>query len=113
MIIQDQIAELDRSIADNTEPVELMNALARLEKNPDFKKLIGQGYFRDEAVRLVHLKADLSRQTPESQAAIIRQMDSIGNLADYFNTVRQQGSMAAKTIEDAETDRIELLRGNA
>lgn len=113
MTPQEQIAELDRNIADNIKPAELHKALTRLQLNPDFKTIIVAGYFRDEAVRLVHLKADPAMQTPAGQASIIRQMDSIGNLSDYFNTVRKEGEMANKTITDAETDRIELLQSKA
>lgn len=109
MTLDSQIAELDRSIADNTKAVELAKALERLESNRDFRKIIADGYFREEAVRLVHLKADPVMQTPEKQASIIRQMDSIGNLTDYFNTVRQKGVMSANTITDCETDRDALL----
>lgn len=112
MNLNSKIAELDRSIADNTKAVELAKALERLESNRDFRKIIADGYFTAEAVRLVHLKADPAMQTPTAQASIIRQMDSIGNLADYFNTIRQNGAMSANTIADCEKDRMELLEGN-
>lgn len=105
-----KIAELDQSIADNTKLVELAKALSRLESNRDFKKIIGEGYFTQEAVRLVHAKADPAFGTPERQASIIRQMDSIGNLADYFRTVRSQGEIAQKSVDDAYIDRAEIVR---
>lgn len=108
---QTLIAELGRSIELNTPASEKAKALARLALNPDFKKIIIDGYLRDEAVRLVHLKADPAMQTPDKQASVIRQVDSIGNLSAYFTTIRTEGMMADKSISDAETDRIELMNG--
>lgn len=107
-----QIAELDRSIADNTKLVELAKSLDRLESNRDFRKIVTDGYFAQEAIRLVHLKADPAMQTPDKQASVLRQIDAIGILSDYLRTIRLQGETARKGVEDAETDRAELLAGD-
>lgn len=108
---QTLIAELGRTIDLNTPASDKAKALARLSVNPDFKKVIIDGFLRDEAIRLVYLKADPAMQTPEKQASVLRQIDSIGNLSAYFTTIRTEGMMADKTIADAETDRVELLNG--
>lgn len=81
--------------------VEIDEALARLESNRDFKKIITEGYFRDEAVRLVHLKAAPDMQTPHAQAAIVRSIDAIGELSDFFRTLRHNADNARKEIETA------------
>lgn len=115
MTTQTQIAELDLLIEGNTKLVEQYKALDRLMKNTDFKKVVVDGYFNAEAVRLVHAKADPEMQTPERQANIVRQMDSIGNLSSFFQAIRIQGESATKTVDDALTDRNEILKdmGNA
>lgn len=108
---ESHIQELDRSIAENNKLVELAKSLERLENNRDFRRIIGEGYFNQEAVRLVHLKADQAMQSPASQAAILRDIDAIGTLAGYFRSVRIQAGMAAASIDAAEEQRIELLNG--
>ena len=78
---------------------ELGDALARLRGNRDFKKVILEGFFEQEAVRLVHLKADSNMQSPESQKSILTQLDAIGTLAQYLRTVDMRANLAKKSIE--------------
>lgn len=78
---------------------DLGTSLEKLRSNREFKKVILDGYFKDEAIRLVHLKSDPSMQTPEKQDAIIRSIDAIGSLVSYFRVVEQFASIAAKDIE--------------
>lgn len=89
--------------------VDTGNALERLRSNRDFKAVVMDGYFEKEAVRLVHLKGDPNMQTPEYQASIIKQMDAIGALNQYFNTVFHRASLAEKAIAADEETRDELL----
>lgn len=84
-------------------------ALERLRQNRDFKAVILDGYFKEEAIRLVHLKADPSMQSPDMQKSIIAQMDAIGSLNQYFTAVVQQGSIALKAISADEETRDEIL----
>lgn len=87
----------------------MRSCLTRLESNRDFKKLIADGYLKDEAVRLVHLKADPSMQTPDRQAAIDRDISGIGALLQYFRTVDFMAGQAIKSIEADEATREEVL----
>lgn len=99
---QDEINAIERTVKDAKEQKALGTALERLITNRDFQKVIKQGYFADEAVRLVHAKGDPACQTPEKQASIIRQMDSISNLGQYFQTILHAAGMADKSIEEGE-----------
>ncbi len=84
--------------------VEFYQALERLTESKDFKKVILDGYFKDEAVRLVHLKADPAMQSADAQKSLVAQMDSIGALTTYFRSLRLKAEMATKSIaanEDA------------
>lgn len=105
-----EIEKLDRNIKEARKIVERGNALERLSNNKDFKQIIGTGFFQEEAVRLVHLKADHNMQDPASQESITKQMDSIGVLSQYFNRVRHETRQAIKAIEADEETREELLR---
>lgn len=89
--------------------VGMGEALERLRAHRDFKAVILDGYFKQEAIRLVHLKADPSMQSPDMQKSIIAQMDAIGSLNQYFTAVYQQASIASKAISSDEEARDEIL----
>ena len=103
--VQQIQANIDRA----QEIIKLDKALERLESNQDFKAVIIDGYLEKEAVRLVHLKSDPAMQNPSSQASVTAQIDAIGGLVQYFRTVGQLASIAAKSIAADETERDELL----
>lgn len=103
-----QIQEIELNIVQAKKMVDLGGALERLRGNKDFKKVIQEGYFEKEAVRLVHLKADPSMQTPERQQSIVSQMDAIGTLNQYFGSVFHQARLAAKAIDADEETLAEL-----
>lgn len=105
----DTIQRIEANISSAKEVVEFDKALQRLEANRDFRLVIRDGYLKAEAIRLVHVKADPAFQTPERQAAVLAQIDAIGNLLQYFRTVSQQARMATKAIESDEAARDELL----
>lgn len=87
----------------------MSEALNRLVENRDFKKVIKEGYLSQEAIRLVHLRADPAFQTPERQAAILGQIDAISHLSAYFRTVGLNAAIAEKAIASDEETREELI----
>lgn len=107
-----QLALLDRDLKDAKQRVDLGKALDRLMANRDFRKVIVEGYLEKEAVRLVHLKADPSMQAADKQAGIIRDIDAIGSLAEYFNTVSLLASRGVKEVEDGDAARERILEGD-
>lgn len=104
----EQLQALQDNIASDRKHVELATVLTRLTGNRDFVKIIKEGYFEKEAIRLVHLKADPSMQTPERQASITRDIDSIGSFRAYLDLIIRQGGMASRAIQNAEAE-IESL----
>lgn len=105
----DTVQQIERNIRRNKEFVALDKAMQRLEHNADFNLVIRDGYLKQEAVRLVHLRGDPAFQTPERQASILAQIDAIANLLQYFRVVEHQGNLALKAIEADEATREELL----
>ena len=103
------IADIEKSIAEAKELVDFAKSVERLRNNKDFKKVVLDGYFTKEAVRLVHLKSDPSTQDPVSQAGIISAIDAIGNFSSFLTVATQDGNIAAKQIKDSEDMRDELL----
>ena len=106
---QPQLDTIELSIQYAQKTVDNMKALQRLTNNRDFKTLVLSGYFEKEPVRLTMRKADPAMQTPENQAAIIRDLDAIGQFRMYLNGVMQMGRMAEKAIKDDEAMREEIL----
>jgi hypothetical protein len=103
------IQAIEENIRKAKKFVEAGDALERLQANKDFKEIIMNGYFSNEAVRLVHLKADESFQTAERQKSILTQIDAIGSLNQYFQTIFHKAAMAKKAIEADEETRDEIL----
>lgn len=113
MATQDQQLEtLDITIKQAQTSIALKRSLMRLQENPDFDKLIMKGYFEDEAVRLVLLRADPSQQSEDAQKAINKSLDSIGFLRQYFIAINQIGAMAEKAIKADEQTREDILAEN-
>ena len=83
-------------------------ALDRLANHPDFITVISDGYFKDEAVRLVGLKASAQMAAPDKQNDIIKCIDSIGSLQQYLNATWQQAGMAQGAIDDAQEQLNEI-----
>lgn len=103
------IQAIEANIKEARKIVDFGAALERLQANKDFKLVVKEGYFKDEAVRLVHLKAAANMQSPDHQRAIVSQMDAIGSLAQYFDTVFHKASLASKAISADEDTTTELL----
>lgn len=110
---KDTVQLLEENIRRAKEQVETHAALARLQQNRDFQRVVLGGYLKDEAVRLVHLRVDPAMQTPERQASVLRQIDGIGCLLDYFRTLELTAANAEKSIALDEMTREDLLAEGA
>lgn len=105
----DLIQEIETNINQSKYLISLGDALERLFINQDFKKIIKEGFFEKEAIRLVNQKAEFSAQNAETQGFIIKQMDSIGLLNRYFQNILLQASLAKKAMGADEEARDEIL----
>jgi len=101
--------DIEKGIQQATVLVEFGSAISRLTNNKDFKRVIGEGYFEQEAIRLVHLKADENMQSVQAQASIVKQMDAIGALGQFLQTKQVLATQAARSIAADEETRDELL----
>ena len=104
-----ELEVLEANIKRQQKFVDMGESLERLYMNRDFRKVITEGYLEQEAIRLVHLKADPNMQSVESQKSIVQQIDSIGSLSAFFHLIRYQAEMAGKTIAFDEQTREDLL----
>lgn len=104
-----ELQQLERNIKHAQKTVDLGDALDRLRNNRDFKKVIGEAYFNEEAVRLVHLMSDSNMQSPEIQQSIHKQMIAIGVFHDFLNTLATRADMARRSVAADEATRDEML----
>lgn len=105
-----KLAQLERDIKAHKANKEMAESLDRLRSNRDFKKVIEIGFLKDEAVRLVHAKGNPDLQTPAAQASILRDIDAIATMGQYFITIDQRGRIATKELDDAYETREELQK---
>ena len=103
-----QIQQVEESIRQSREILDLANSLARLKHNSDFRKVMVQGFFKDEAVRLVQEKQNPDKQSPEEQKLLMTQIDSIGSLYQYFRKIETQAEIAGRSLEIDEQTLQEL-----
>jgi hypothetical protein len=82
-------------------------ALERLQNNADFQLLISDGYFKEEAARIVGLKAD-----PQFIFAGKEQMQflnvlekGVGALQQYFRQIEMQANAARQGMGEMEETR--------
>lgn len=107
---QDQIQQVQVSVQQCEELVGMRTALERLQHNADFVKIINTGFLTNEAVRLVHAKADPQCQTAETQAAIIRDIDAIGTLNSYFRNIYQNANAAENALAQHREELVLLAQ---
>ena len=105
---QEQLEHVELSIDQAKYSIDLMESLDRLTANPDFVKIVLEGYFEEEAQRLVMLRVDPNFQKDVDQSELLRSIDSIGTLKMYFNMIMQFGISAqrAKTADEATREEI-------
>lgn len=109
MFNQSQLEQVELTIEAANKAIKLKKSLDRLIKNRDFRAIIDEGYLKDEAVRLVHLKADFNMASEDNQDFVNRGIDSIGSLRGYFSKILQQGAGAEAALQEHEKTRETIL----
>ena len=106
---EQDLEQIELSIEQAKSDIDKMHSMQKLTTNPDFIKIMLEGYFEKEASRLVLLKADSNMQTAENQLQITKSIDAIGYVRQYFNVIMQFGHMSQSAMENDQRTREELL----
>lgn len=109
MFDANQLEQVELSITKAKKQIALMEACGRLSKNRDFKKLIDEGYLKDEAVALVHRKGDFSMAEDHHQKYIIDAINSISFFRNYLTMTLRQGDAAKQSLKAHEETREAIL----
>ena len=96
--IQIDMANKLRALRDNC---------VKLTASEPWKDVIDEGYFKEEAARLVMAKS--SNLTPEQMKLIDNMMLGIGALANYIESVMRRGAEMDQAIGEHEETRDEIL----
>lgn len=80
--------------------MDMALALERLEKNPDFKMVVLEGYFKDKAINGVSLLATDYIKQNGFRSDVMEQLIAISQLEDYFATIKSLGT--APVEDDSE-----------
>ena len=104
------IEQIEISIEESKKLIEFGDAIRRLDDNPDFRKVILEGYFKEEASRVVLLKADYEMQSKERQEFLEKMIVSIGGLKQFLMSKLRMAESAAQALEADRETHAELLR---
>lgn len=105
---QSEIEQIELTIEEAEKMVERMERALRLAENPDFKALILEGYFKEEAIRLTHLLS-APALSPKMREDTIKGLEAIGLLKQHLHAVVQKGVLAEQEIKEAREE-ADLIR---
>jgi competence CoiA-like predicted nuclease len=101
MNTEEQLNYLEANMVESKHFVDIKNSFEKLKENKDFKKVITEYYFKEEAARLVMAKS--SNLNDDQQKMIDKMIYGIGSLAKFFDSLVSRGAQAEQTlIEDEE-----------
>ena len=74
--------------------VGMRQALERLEANPDFKKVILEGYFKDRAVNAVSALSSQYVRKSGTRGELMEELNAISQLQQHFIIIKSMGAEA-------------------
>ena len=107
--IEQQMHQVEVTIEQCEEQIAQAEALQRLHKNADFKKLILEDYFEKNAIRTVMMKSAAGHEGEKEQKNLDNVLIGIGQLGQYFHKIFSFGEGAARAMEEHKNTREELL----
>lgn len=82
----------------------MWEALSRLKENPDFQKVILEGYFKDKAVNGVSMLARDGVVRNGLRTEVMEDLIAISSLEDHFITIENLGADQGDDDDDDEND---------
>jgi len=110
MSTEEELNQLDANMAEAKHFIDVKKSVERLFKNRDFKKVILDYYFKEEAARLVMAKS--SNLNEEQKKLIDYMIYGVGALSNFFDSVHQRGVQAEQTLNEDENARTAILQEN-
>lgn len=101
------IQDLEQGIKDAEELLERRTMALKLSANREFRKLFTDGYFLEEAARLVQLSADPALSL-EQRADALAMAQATGHMKRYLSMCVQMGAVAERELPDMHDALAEL-----
>ena len=108
MSTDQELQDLEDNINDAKHFIDIKESTIKLFKNKEFKKVVLDYYFKEEAARLVMAKA--SSLTSEQKNLIDNMIYGIGALSNFFDSVLTRGMQAEQALREDENARTEILQ---
>ena len=86
---------------------KMRDTCVKLTESEPFKDVITEGYFKEEAARLVMAKS--ASLTPEQMTIIDNMQYGIGALANFIESVMRRGAEMDQALNEHEETREEIL----
>ena len=102
-----QIQDLEAQKADLQKQVELRDQILKLSGNHDFRKVINEGFLRDEAARSIRMAGEPTL-TAQEKSGLIEMALAAGHLQRYLSANVQMGNRAEETIHEIDATLEEL-----
>lgn len=85
-----------------------LDALERLEKNPDFQKVITKGYVEQKSLDSVSMLAVPSVKSQGQRPDVMEDLVAISGFQYHLFMIKQLGEGARQELYDLDTEDIEL-----
>jgi hypothetical protein len=105
---EEQLENLEANMVEAKHFVDIKNSFEKLSRNRDFKKVITEYYFKEEAARLVMAKS--SSLNDEQQKLIDKMIYGVGSLAKFFDSVVARGAQAEQSLAEDEDAKTSILQ---
>ena len=89
------------------EDVEMYEALERLEKNPDFQKVIKEGYLKKSVLDSVSLLAHPSIKQQGQRPDVMEDLVAASNLNFYLLMLKNKGQAALADLDEDDAPGFE------
>lgn len=106
---QNDIHQIELSIEEARRIIDRGKMAEKLASNREFKKLILEGYFVDEAARMAHLYSD-PNLSDQDREYLLRDMAGIGALKRHLRALVAMGHAAQSDLSEAEMTLEEIRR---
>tara|TARA_Y100001936_G_scaffold86957_1_gene85271 strand:- start:22659 stop:22991 length:333 start_codon:yes stop_codon:yes gene_type:complete len=103
-----ELQQVEIQIEMATKIRKLRDNCVKLMSTKEFKDVIEEGYFKEEAARLVMAKS--SNLTADQKILIDNMQYGIGALSNWFESVMRRGAEMDQAIGEHEQTREEILR---
>ncbi len=96
-----QMTPLEHQLESSKDLINRRQMVVRLRQNPDFRKLILEGFCRDEAARYVQESGDPALDA-SARADAVAMAQASGHLLRFLHVTHMMGAHAERTREELE-----------